>query len=1049
MFSNTVKDNLTGLYTREILNPLFNRLCKEGNFSLFMVDIDNFKLINDCHGHSRGDQILVDMAGFLSTYVKDGYIVRMGGDEFVIILPGCRKKDSAQFANKLLLDISDRIFKGKPDITLRLSTGIALYPEDSRELKPLLKKADERLYVAKRNGRNQYCIENEKEKAKPHFLTKSTRLIGREKVFLSMKARLDKLLEGNSGVLIVKGEEGVGKTFLCKRFIDYAHIRGVGIRGVEVSHHPFYASYDGLRRIVKGLFLKEEEIKPFFERKGVEYGNELTKILYPETVSESAFTGYRDYNIYRSFISLIKMFARNGSPLLLFIDGFENIDEKSLSLLHHICLNPLEAPVLILIATRRGSRYSSMAKVIKKEDTSVFTIKGFSKKNYKTFVKTLLQGGNVSQNLLDFLFEKTEGNPLFTKELLGSFIEDSMLSKKKGVWTLKENGNINIVSGSLEAILEDKIQHLTMDEKSLLALCSVMGKKFEVRFVKGIQKMDIETMVRLLRKPVELGIIEDSGDGRYSFRSLYYEMFYGRIPLTERRILHKKIARILEKEKGERREIFLHYSSAFEKSKARFFAESICKEEMNKGNYKGAQDYIDYLLASYEKENPHYRNILSLAGKCYAMNGLYEKAIRLYRQIIEIAPVQKFRVTMEISDLYGKQGKYSLALGELLKIKSRVSPLSCELFNRIADTLLQIGEMERAEEYVKKGIDISRRFGVKEQEARGYYIIAGIFWYRGEYELSEDFLKKALKICNELGEDYEKALIMNRLGIVKWSTGKLDESVIFIKKAVDFFRKNYRIEEENRAYTNLGVISETQGEWQQAKEYYKKSIEIGLFLKLMPVVCNNYNNLATLLLKEGKYDDAIGYLKKVIKLRLKMGRGIKLASSYHNLGAAFMFCGNYKAAYSFLSKARRIFDAKGTTGMRLDNLNTFFELFVYRREFEKAEKVIENLDDLLEHSGTDFQKAQFYRVMARYLRTRKKLNESRKFARKSIELLSDEAGKYELGKSFLELGLTLLEEGNRKEAEKSLMKSKSIFMKLGAAKALERVNMVMKKTMRK
>lgn len=1049
IFTNAVKDNLTGLYTRDILNPLFDTLSKKGRFSLLMIDIDNFKLINDCNGHIRGDKVLAALAVFLKEYVKKGYIVRMGGDEFVIILPRNGRDKSIQFADELFRGINQKIFKGDPDLTLSLSAGIAFYPDDCRVLERLLKKADERLYRAKRNGRNQYCVKDGEESGKPVLLGEPTRLIGREKVFLLMREKLDEVVKGKSKVLFVKGEEGVGKTFLCERFLEYVKIRGGAIKRIKPVNVPFYSSYNAIIEIVKGLFEREDEIRTFIKNKRIEYGKELLTLLYPKRINEETSRRYVDYRILKSIISLIKELFFSYPFLVIFIDDFENVDTSSFSLLEHLWEGSFDVPVLFLIAAREGRRYrsSNVIKNIKRNNNaSVVSLKRFKERDYGNFVKAVLKGVKVSRDLISFLFKKTEGNPLFTKELLNSIVSKRIISKKKGVWLLNKTKDVSIISDSLKTILEARIQDLNEEEKGLLTLSSVIGKNFDISSLKEIQKIEMESIIGLLRRPIEFEIIDDYEDGRFSFRLFYREMFYERIPGTEKKFLHKKVAQALERQdKKETKKLFYHYNLAGEKYKAGYIAEKICRNEIKKGNFKDAKLYVDFLLKKYDRQETRYSSILSLAGKCYEMNGHFEKAIELYRTLSEVAPTLTPKAKLEISELYNKMGKSSLALDELLKISIDTSPISCTVLNRIALTLLRSGELKKAEEYVKKSIELSKRYRIREKEAEGYDTIGGIFLYRSEYELSEDFLMKSLRIYKDLKKSNETALVMNRLGIVKWYQGKLAEAETIIEKAVKTFRTCSMIEEENRAYTNLGILNEAMGRWQTAKSYYKKSIEMAAFLKLTTLFCRNYNNLGTLLLKEGRYEDAICFLKKTINLKSKLGDGIELGSSYHNLGAAYMFLGDYKTSSYFLEKARKLFDEKGIIGMRIDNLNTLFELFIYRKEFSKAAGLIPNINELIDSNGTNFQKAQFYRVMARYMRTEKKLDESRKFARMSIDILNNGEEKYELGKSLLELSLTLFEEGDEGNGKKELMKSRANFKELGAEKALERVTSIMKK----
>jgi len=668
----------------------------------------------------------------------------------------------------------------------------------------------------------------------------------------------------------------------------------------------------------------------------------------------------------------------------------------------------------------------------------------FTKKHYKNYVKTIIRGERINGELLQLLFRKSGGNPLFTKELLSTAIANSLIETYNGEWRIVKRDGTFVISDSLKSILFERLGNLTESEKDVLTIASVGGIDFDCKHISKLMHIDGESLIRLLRKPIQRGMVDDKGEGRFSFRLVYQEVLYDSIPRTEAKMIHRKIGSILEKE-GYVKESFFHYVHGGEKKKARRFARTGCETALKQAHCNDAMMYAHFLLGNVAKNDPFYALILPLAARSYAVNGSYEKAIELYRTSIKKSPIRRNASLLAIAELYRKQGKYKSALDELLTIRARDPGRVCAVLNAIAQTLVELGKMDEGEAYVKKAIALSKRYHLKEEEAEGYYVIAGIFWYRGEYELSEDFLKRALKMYQQQHNDVKEASAKNRFGIIRWSQGNLQDALSMISEAVEVFRMHSKIEEESRAYTNLGILNEALGEWERAKAQYQKSIDSATFLKLTPLLCRNFVNLGTLLLKMGDYQDGISYFKRSINLRSKHKDTIEIGTSFHNLGVAYMFCGDFKKARYFLVKAKTIFEAKRAVGFVIDNLTTLFELHVSSKEQEKAQHLVARIDKLLDSNGTEFQRAQFYRLMSRFKREKKELDESRRFARLSIELLRDDEEQYELGKSLYEFGITLSEEGDRKSAKKAFIQSRMIFRKLGAKKALERVGKIMVK----
>lgn len=131
-------------------------------FSLAIIDIDNFKLYNDTHGHLAGDKVLIALAKLLKENTrKSDTVARYGGDEFIIILPELESDQAKSLAEKLCdtMHHSEELKKlDLKSVELSISIGIASYPENGKNVDELLKKADDALYDAKKSGKNTVSI---------------------------------------------------------------------------------------------------------------------------------------------------------------------------------------------------------------------------------------------------------------------------------------------------------------------------------------------------------------------------------------------------------------------------------------------------------------------------------------------------------------------------------------------------------------------------------------------------------------------------------------------------------------------------------------------------------------------------------------------------------------------------------------------------------------------------------------------------------------------------------------------------------------------------
>ena len=157
-------DQLTGLPNRELLQHRFQQAIiaaeQSGNdFALMFIDLDNFKNINDSLGHNVGDQVLIRIADRIKRISREeDTISRLGGDEYILILPNTNKSGAEYVAKKLIEAVAQPMLIQPYELVITPSIGIAIYPEHGTGFEDLSKNSDTAMYHAKRHGRNSfYC----------------------------------------------------------------------------------------------------------------------------------------------------------------------------------------------------------------------------------------------------------------------------------------------------------------------------------------------------------------------------------------------------------------------------------------------------------------------------------------------------------------------------------------------------------------------------------------------------------------------------------------------------------------------------------------------------------------------------------------------------------------------------------------------------------------------------------------------------------------------------------------------------------------------------
>ena len=252
-----------------------------------------------------------------------------------------------------------------------------------------------------------------------------------------------------------------------------------------------------------------------------------------------------------------------GKPLILFLEDL-HAAEISIEALQYIVRRLGPTPTLI-VGTYRSSEVDSRSHpLLRMLDSfrgdrrfSAIALGPFSPAEHRLFLETLIGGPKLADSLVEKLYEGTEGNPFFTKELVRSLLDSGGIAKDQtGAWSLGAATDLSTgdLPATIQQAVERRIERLPEELREILSIASVIGKAFDSRDLEALAGVkDVEDAIDRL---VEEGLLEEERESRgdrLAFSSgVVRDVLYGAITRRKRRSLHRKYAE--EVEEASRRE---------------------------------------------------------------------------------------------------------------------------------------------------------------------------------------------------------------------------------------------------------------------------------------------------------------------------------------------------------------------------------------------------------------------------------------------------------------------------------------------------------------
>ncbi|MBD3278403.1 MAG: diguanylate cyclase, partial [Candidatus Aegiribacteria sp.] len=862
-------------------------------WSVTILDLDHFSIINEAYGTITGDSIIQLLAGILQERTNStDSIMRIDDDEFLVVQPDTSAEDAVKMGQSIVEDISVASFPRS--LSVSVSIGLAQSDASVSSLEELLDMARKAVRRAKQGGRGRIAIYDESlsSEAGPVF----DYFVNRQTEMDKLRRALDSSFEGNAETAAIFGEAGVGKSTLLREMSDYAV--DLGFLHIPIDSDPvmvesvYILLLNSLNRAVLEL---TQEVRYSVYKTVEDYPDELL-YLFPwtgEQIDIPLQEQEQEESMVLSLIcDIIKAISRI-NPVLLTIEDLHLLPGDYLKTVAFIVRNFVGNGVMSVLTGRTCQQKDEISMFLSSlsgfVDLTYIKLTGLTREFTTHMVTLALRNPEISNDSLGLLHSSTKGNPLYIEELLSKLHEDGSIGSD-------EHGRIKILApseslgeGDLSDVIMTRLQSLDPQVLLILQYGALVRKNFSMQLLTEVTRIEILKLAGILDSGMAAGLIKEVSEGAgktmYTVsHDLLKELVLTNLSKAQRNLMHRKLAA---------------------------FYEQLVAE----GDDSCVIDTAHHFNQTDNIEKKRHFTLL---------------AARRYRA-----------VKSEQDELYWLK-QYILSLDG--KIKNDENAF--EVLTRLGRLHSLIGDVSKGYDHLSTALELELD---DDQKGTVYFLLASNSFNRGELDEAESYWDK----CSRYSlPSVTRINVLAKMGFYKLREGKIDEAKQYLSEL-----RTIEIENENeearlgaisQALSLEGIILTYEGELEKAGEAFEAAIELKEQMRGNSVsLCMVLNNLACNYLERGYVDRGLKYLAKAEDMIRSLGGSSSLANIYTNYASTYYEIGHFDKAAEY---ANRCLDLCQKAGLANAIPHALYVLAKVCRVKSDSEGEIEYLIKMLENS---------------------------------------------------------------------------------------------------
>jgi len=825
----------------------------------------------------------------------------------------------------------------------------------------------------------------------------SPNLVAREREILQLHNALDKTIAGQGSVIFISGDAGRGKTVLMEAFARQAMEKHANLLVASGNCNAFSGIGDPYLpfRDIMAMLTGDVELKwdtgaisreharrlwesfPLVAKALLDYAPDSIDILIqgntlreraeffeltshaPWVLKLNEFINHqqtltKDLELSHLFQQVTNMAhaIAEKKPLLLILDDMQWVDDASVSLLFHLGrrISETQSKILILCAFRpeevfsgRGDERHPLVKLLN-EFKLVFENKWVnlaqvSLQEAQRFIDAIvdIHPNNLSKSFRSAMFQRTNGHPFFTVELMNAMRERGDLFKDPvGIWNEAVNLDWNLLPSKVEAVIEERIDRLDPPLQQIITIASIEGEIFTAEVLAEVQGEDVGSILRYLSIELEQKhrlVKEQEGieiNGRYFSRFkfnhiLFQNYIYKHICEGERRLLHSKIANAIEKlyrtqvdimsvqlaqhlqHAGDYNRAYKYYIKAGER------AAGIYANHEAITHYTNAIDLLSRLPPNAASKVKPYQE----RGRIYEMIGKFEFALKDLETAVDLTrnnddPVVKWRILIDLGKLWASRDlhlakKYFETALDLARSLDQPKVLA-ESLNWVGNWYSNADKPQKAYQFHQEALLIVEKLNILQEMGNTLDLLGTSHLMGGNLKDCVYYYERAINVFREM--DKQSRLVSSLTGcgaaysmlafLASVSTLSPSKAISYLKKALSIANEISSFSGEAWAYWALGMLQIVNGQFGQAIDVLELGLVFATENEHWEYILGFHNALGVLFIELFNPDLAVNHLEKAIAMAKELDSHTHLHLSCGTLAGAYFAQGDLNLAQNCL-----------------------------------------------------------------------------------------------------------------------------------------------------